>query len=173
MSFYSTNDYFLFLRAQVVSAKYWLVDNSSQLAKQKLSADAGECSVYKVSSYEEELWIAAEHYPTLDRKYVDKIFGLRLEKDFLDSFKFDLVATIGGTGFLPLDQKHFDIKGSLDQFINMAEGISKKIQAGSDIFRTFESLVLANKMREFIDTNPQEMKQSYKDKITKCLSNIK
>lgn len=170
MNFYYSSDYFLLLRVHPSSPKAWSEDTPARLASQKLARQRGGCSVYKVNSYQEEVQVTAGHYPKLDKTSVEKIWGLRIPVELITVRGMTFENTPGEVGFRFVDERHFDIKGSNEQFEALAEDISKHFASGEDLIRSFEPGPLRSAMSEFYIQKIEEMTPAYIKLLKQCLS---
>lgn len=161
--------YLLFLRIQTGSGKAWFEDPFEKLASGKLDADTDGCSVYNVLNDLEEVQVASAHFATLNRSKVERIYGIKVAMNLIESAELRVDNTPGTTGFSFIDQKHYDITGSKDQFCKLAKLIVERLKGGENLIRYFEESQISDVLSEFLRVKHPEMESRYKDKLMKCL----
>lgn len=123
--------------------------NHLQLAQDFLDSKKNECSVYRIESIPDKTKIISAHFTVLNRNKIEKVACIEIKGKFLSDAGLELFMTPGRTGIKFVDDRHHDIRGSEDKFVELVKLIVNDYFEGNQPFLGIEPEQMETFIRQF------------------------
>lgn len=110
------------------------------------------CSVFGYNNRAEELENVAALFQTKPNS-VDRRFGIWLTNQDCEEAAIALMRTEGQTGVRSVDQRHFELGGTADNFVDLTMSLVRRIWQGEDRVRAYAALTILGELAMFSRTN--------------------
>lgn len=143
----------IFIRRISSSVDKWLEEGAkfSELADNCLGRKKGNCSVYQLDNILNEAKILLTLFTTPRRLSFSTTASIRIPRNEIEIIGLSLVQTKGTTDVEEIDQLHWEIEGTEEQFERLAELISQGGKKCEDRFRVLEKNRVKEGMKLFVN----------------------